>query len=343
MGNCVGSKEEKGHSKKIDILLKEDDPTMKIKLLLLGTGESGKSTFMKQLKILHANGFSQEELFLYHEVIMDNLAECVNAICNANTEHGHKLKLQTRALISEIKRPFAHVNAELGAIVEAIYADPEFHTLLPHIPDELHGCVDYFLSNVKRISADGYKASNEDLLRCRTRTSGIHEVKVQIEKELITVIDVGGQRTERRKWVHCFQEVTAIIFFVALSEYDMVLIEDPDTNRMQESLQLFDEICNCEWLAKVPIIMFLNKSDIFQEKIKTVNITSAFPNYLGKQTFEEAVKYIEDQFKDLNENAADKGIYPIITCATDTDQMRRVIQSVYSIVLEKAIEKKTKI
>jgi len=61
------------------------------------------------------------------------------------------------------------------------------------------------------------------------------------------MVDVGGQRSERKKWMHCFQDVTAVIFCVALSEYDLKLYEDDTTNRMHESLKLFKEICNSKW------------------------------------------------------------------------------------------------
>jgi len=40
--------------------------------------------------------------------------------------------------------------------------------------------------------------------------------------------DIGGQRSERKKWIHCFEGVTAIIFLVALSEYDLSLAEDQE-------------------------------------------------------------------------------------------------------------------
>lgn len=56
------------------------------------------------------------------------------------------------------------------------------------------------------------------------------------------VIDVGGQRSERRKWIHQFENVNAIIFFAALDEYDMRLEEDSRTNCLEESLQLFSEV-----------------------------------------------------------------------------------------------------
>ena len=45
------------------------------------------------------------------------------------------------------------------------------------------------------------------------------------------MFDVGGQRSERKKWIHCFEGVTAIIFCVALSGYDLVLAEDEEMNR----------------------------------------------------------------------------------------------------------------
>ena len=58
----------------------------------------------------------------------------------------------------------------------------------------------------------------------------------------IRVTDVGGQRGERRKWIHCFTEVDAILYVAALSEYDQVLLEDSTKNRMKESLELFRNV-----------------------------------------------------------------------------------------------------
>ena len=59
-----------------------------------------------------------------------------------------------------------------------------------------------------------------------------------------SMFDVGGQRDERRKWIQCFNDVTAIIFVTACSSYNLVLREDPSQNRLKESLELFKSIWN---------------------------------------------------------------------------------------------------
>ena len=99
------------------------------------------------------------------------------------------------------------------------------------------------------------------------------------------MFDVGGQRSERKKWIHCFEGVTAIIFCVALSGYDLVLAEDEEMNRMMESMKLFDSICNNKWFVETSIILFLNKKDLFEQKIKYSPLTICFPEYKGKDLF----------------------------------------------------------
>lgn len=96
------------------------------------------------------------------------------------------------------------------------------------------------------------------------------------------MFDVGGQRSERKKWIHCFEGVNAIIFCVALSGYDLVLAEDEEMNRMIESMKLFDSICNSKWFVETSIILFLNKKDLFEEKIVRSPLTICFPEYTGE-------------------------------------------------------------
>ena len=48
------------------------------------------------------------------------------------------------------------------------------------------------------------------------------EHNFNIEDDKFVLVDVGGQRSERRKWIHHFEHVTAVVFLVAVSEYDQV-------------------------------------------------------------------------------------------------------------------------
>ncbi|KAJ7740365.1 guanine nucleotide binding protein, alpha subunit, partial [Mycena metata] len=82
--------------------------------------------------------------------------------------------------------------------------------------------------------------------------------------------DVSRQRSERKKWIRCFESVTSIIFCTALSEYDQVLEEERRVNRMHESLYLFESVINSRWFLSTSVILFLNKIDVFKRKLPKV-------------------------------------------------------------------------
>ena len=132
------------------------------------------------------------------------------------------------------------------------------------------------------------------------------EVTFHVEDAHFRMVDVGGQRSERRKWIHCFQNVTGLIFFVALSEFDQKLYEDETVNRMHESIMLFAEICNCQWFKDAALILFLNKCDLFKEKIATTDLNVCFPDYDGGCDYDNAIRYIKRKFIGLNQNANKK-------------------------------------
>merc|ERR1719312_240962 len=92
----------------------------------------------------------------------------------------------------------------------------------------------YYLTDIDRIALPAYLPTQQDILRVRVPTTGIIEYPFDLEEIRFRMVDVGGQRSERRKWIHCFENVTSIIFLVALSEYDQILFESDNENRMEE-------------------------------------------------------------------------------------------------------------
>ena len=87
----------------------------------------------------------------------------------------------------------------------------------------------YYFAVLDRLFAPTYTPTDPDILRCRNKTTGIIETAFPIDDRIYRIFDVGGQRSERKKWIYCFEGVTAVLFLVALSGYDSCLCEDKDS------------------------------------------------------------------------------------------------------------------
>ena len=123
-----------------------------------------------------------------------------------------------------------------------------------------------------------------------------------------------------------------------MSEYDQTLYEDENVRRLDESVKLFDEICNSKWFSETSVILFLNKSDIFREKIKKHDLSIYFPEYKGGPDFDNGVQCFQSHFEKLNRNPNRKDIYPHVTCATDTKNIDYVFNAVKDIILRQILE-----
>ncbi|MFH4978578.1 hypothetical protein AB6A40_005287 [Gnathostoma spinigerum] len=343
---CVNSTDQdaKARSKQIDEQLKADGEraSREVKLLLLGAGESGKSTIVKQMKIIHETGYSDEERKAYKPVVYSNTIQSMMAIIRAMGQ----LKIDfVGAGRSEDARQFfmlaqscdeGELPPELAVCMKRLWSDAGVQECFTRSREyQLNDSAPYYLNCLDRISQPGYVPTQDDILRTRVKTTGIVETHFTYKDLHFKMFDVGGQRSERKKWIHCFEGVTAIIFCVAMSEYDMCLAEDDEMNRMVESMKLFDSICNNKWFTDTSIILFLNKKDLFEEKIRKSPLTLCFAEYSGTNTYEEAAAYIQLQFENLNKRKdGQKEIYTHFTCATDTNNIRFVFDAVTDIIIK---------
>ena len=193
-----------------------------------------------------------------------------------------------------------------------------------------------YRNDIARIASPDYKPTTQDILIARVRTTQVVMEKYRIDGIDFEVYDVGGQRSERRKWIDCFDSVTAVIFVAALSEYDQSLAEAKRTNRMVEALELFRSVCNNRAFANTSIILFLNKKDIFMEKIQYSDIAAQRPfcDYAGPtKDSDHGVLYFIQKFKDclIDDEFNDSFIH--VTCATDTNNMEFVLESTRTIIM----------
>uniref|UniRef100_A0A7I4YV97 Guanine nucleotide-binding protein subunit alpha n=1 Tax=Haemonchus contortus TaxID=6289 RepID=A0A7I4YV97_HAECO len=299
-------------------------------------------------RILHSNGFTEEEInekkaIVYNNVVssMCTILKAMDNVLHIPLEDGEKEKEKAIVLrVQENGEESEPLTDEVSKAIQSLWSDPGVKKAFEMRSEyQLTDSAKYFLDSCSRISEAGYRPSEQDILYSRVATTGVVEVKFKIKELDFRVFDVGGQRSERRKWIHCFDNVESIIFITAISEYDQVLFEDETTNRMIESMQLFNSICNSTWFLATAMILFLNKKDLFMEKIKRVNITTAFPDYEGGQNYDEAVAFIKLKFAELNLNPDKKTIYMHETCATDTNQVQLVISSVIDTIIQKNLQK----
>lgn len=231
------------------------------------------------------------------------------------------------------------INNEIGQAIQSLWKDPGVLLAWKRRAEfQIVESVKYYFNEIGRIMQDDYVANQQDMLLARVRTSGIVTEKYVIDGKDFEMYDVGGQRNERKKWIHCFDDVTAVIFVAALSEYDQVLFEDSSTNRMVEAVELFDEICNNRYFTTSNMILFLNKKDLFEEKILSVHIgdQKAFEDFdtpMGSPDYyDNGVAYFLQKFTIMNTNP-DRQVYNHVTCATDSENVKVVFNACKDIIL----------
>ncbi|XP_058809965.1 guanine nucleotide-binding protein G(i) subunit alpha-like [Phymastichus coffea] len=346
MGCAASSSDDKAaaeRSKKIDKDLRADGEKAanEVKLLLLGAGESGKSTIVKQMKIIHESGFSPDECEQNKPVVYSNTIQSLMTIIRAMGQlkiefaEASKANLAREFFAMASSTPEGELGPELVGLMKGLWQDAGVQACFARSREyQLNDSAAYYLNALDRITQPGYVPSQQDVLKTRIKTTGIVETRFSFKGLQFKMFDVGGQRSERKKWIHCFEDVTAIIFCVALSEYDLVLAEDEEMNRMIESMKLFDSICNSKWFVDTSIILFLNKKDIFAEKIAKSPLTICFPEYSGPNTFDECAAYIQIKFEDLNQRKEQKQIYSHLTCATDTSNIQFVFDAVTDVIIQ---------
>jgi GTPase SAR1 family protein len=332
-------------SKEIDKQIKQEEREIRkhVKLLLLGAGESGKSTIAKQLKIIHLNGFTPEEKQAAKSVLYSNIVTSIKSLVDAarltRTKYSDEKIAEAASRIEQEDYFAGPLSEQFVNDTLLVWSDPNIKQICATPSPEFYiaDSTAYLLENLSRIAAPNYTPSPQDILRARSRTTGAKETQFSLDGYTFRIVDVGGQRSERRKWASCFEDVTAVIFCVSMSEYDMYLAEDPTQNRMHESLVLFKSICNSPWFIDTPVIIFLNKRDIFQEKIRNVDLKVCFPEYDGGLNFDAAKDFIRSRFLGMNENAK-KLLYTHFTCATDTGNIAVVFKAVKDIVLRQGLQ-----
>ncbi|XP_075062595.1 guanine nucleotide-binding protein subunit alpha-15 isoform X2 [Mixophyes fleayi] len=306
------------------------------------------------MRIIHGSGFSEQDRKMYARLIHQNIVTCVQSLVEAmetiripyiweeNKENGKLIKGLDVYSVQQIEK--CYITA-----IRKLWGDPGIRKCYEKRREfQLLDSATYYLTNLERITQDGYQATNEDILRIRVPTTGINEYCFTVDKVNLRMVDVGGQKSERKKWIHCFENVNALIYLASLSEYDQQLEENRKENRMRESLALFKSIMELPWFKETPIILFLNKTDLLEEKIHISDLATYFPKFKGpRHDAEAAKKFITKYYEELFHKSKIQEVsgklkkdvvrtfYVHETCATDTQNICNVFNDTKEAVLRK--------
>ncbi|KAK5043511.1 hypothetical protein LTR84_011925 [Exophiala bonariae] len=271
-----------------------------LKVLMLGAGDSGKSTVMKQLKLVRGGGYSHDERLIFKPIILENIVRSMRSILeamavfeisvdnSAAAQYSHVIFMQGQR--SYLKDGMPH---EVHMALKSLWNDAGVQQCYARCSEyQVMDTAGYYFDEIDRFADRHFLPNDEDIVRSRLKTTGINEFHFTADSLTYRIVDIGGQRSERKKWVHCFEDVKLVLFLVAISEYDQCLYEDPTVNRMQEALDLFKDTCESRWLKQAAIQLVFNKTDIFREKLFSSPLQNYFPDYEGGSNYTRACHYL---------------------------------------------------
>ncbi|KAH9923267.1 G-protein alpha subunit [Fomitopsis serialis] len=208
--------------------------------------------------------------------------------------------------------------------VRELWRHPAVKRLRENRKLRLEEWAEYFMDNIARVSSPGYIPITDDILHARIQTMGV--------AEHIFDVPLHGRNGQRHTWVPYFDDATAIIFLAPVSAFDQYLSEDPRTNRIDDSLQLFKQICSNPLLKQAHLVLFLNKADVLAEKLaRGVRVKKYITSYGDRPNEVDAVvSYFKAHFTQVHtrNNEGKRVLYTHLTSVVDTKAMQSIISNV---------------
>lgn len=354
---CLHSKETNTSNSQVEGYLKEESlkSLTNFKILLLGAGESGKSTVVKQLKVIHKVALDEQEINNYKVTLHNNTLTSMQTFLEAAKNFGYTFS-------NEEEKNLANKLDQFCSGTELKMMTPEIGNIVVKLSNS--ECIkktfkrrnefwnldasDYYFENAIRFSKSDFVPSEEDCIMARVRTTGIVVTEFDEGPAHFCVVDVAGQRSERKKWIHCFDDVRALIFVVSLAGYNQVLFEDSSHNRMSEALNLFQQISNNPLFINTPIFLFLNKKDLFEKMLEEYDLKKCFPEYTGGSDIKLALKFVSNEFEKRIEEDNRKNLHIYYVAARFKKDIKYSWEELKNVLLEqnkkvvKEAEKKRK-
>jgi len=334
------------------------------KILFLGTGGCGKSTLFRQLRRKYGKGFTNKQRTDAIRGISGFVIETMQNILTDHESDEEKAALLNTLPHEEAVRAAQYVIAadpsktslqtkQMTEAIRTLWAVDAIKTRFHETAKvRINTACEHFFDSLDRISDPDYVPTDTDILMQRRPTTGLIEETIDLDaadkKTRFMMVDVGGQRNERKKWIHQFENVAAVVYVVSLSSFDEPLYEDETANSMQDALSCFRDTMTSDsvWFKQSALFLVFNKMDLFREKIATQSLSKCFDADVydeeemwtaisdDAQREAENREFIEKRF--LEQMKSDgKQVQTFETCAYKEEEVKRV----FDVILERIVRK----
>lgn len=304
----------------------------------LGTSYAGKSTLFKQFQIL-----GRKEPFdtpIFKPVIYRNILKAMKTLmdqaCNLAIDLQNpdlSVLSQKLATIGEEdnnkeQQALELFTPEFGQELKKLWNDSGIQQTFAHRSEfNVLESIEYFMSQIDRIAALDYTPSIPDVLRSRQRTDGVMEFKFSVDGVKYHVIDVSSHS---RKWFRLFDKISLVVHIIDVSDYDHAS-QGEEVNRVSEALNLFEDISKSKHFKGVPVLALLNKKDLFEQKIKEIDLKVCFSDYQGGCNYDAAISYLREKLITIN---SDKNRQLTIkeTCAVDESEFKQLCPDIFKTI-----------
>jgi len=307
------------------------------------------------MQIIHQGGIDPDLAKSFRGILLNNILLAFKAISKENKQDLENTENYKKARsIQSVDENSVQWDDKLVQRLKDLWLDEGIRESWQEIKDSVLIPLDYLMANFDRYLDPHFLPNNEDILRARQRTTGGQVYSFKEDKNLWELVDVGGQYSERAKWESYFTENTphAVIFFLALDEFNIANTEYK-TEEFDTKFELARDIFTNYLCRPGPVldhnicrIVFLNKMDLFQEKIRDDKKWSDFKalmDYKGARDVKQAIQFIEHQLMDINatqnKTKPKSRLIIHVTNALDTALMTKVSEAVKTAILEDSMQK----
>jgi len=292
------------------------------------------------------------EIFSYKELMYRNTITQVKALVDASIRGNVTLDRKSEMaknrifkwdLMSNSLTQNSSLLNEMKNDIKLLWNSTAMKTLFEKDTDSvLYTDTTYFLDNIDRIFNESYVPDYGDIIHSRVKTTGIIEEIFKTDSiEYFKIVDLGGARSERKKWNCVLENCSAVFYFVALDSYNKCLEEENFVNALQESLKLFQTIVNSTQLSDTDFFLFFNKMDQFERKFPHNSLKDNFPDFAG-ETAQQGMEFIATIFLDKIPKSPFRRVHHYFTNTHDIQSTQAVLKKTIKCVEQHYIQKKEK-